>query len=328
MHLLTQPTCRRPHTFSGGHYSPVVSILIWVFVVLCGLAWSGCSPRKMMIRELTQAVDDALPAMETETDLDLVEKALPGQIKLLETLLVSDPQNDQLRVLLARFYGLYAFGFVEARVEEGELLGTMSRDAIADNRESLKRYYLKGAKYARQVLEERHPECIQGLKRSKSSALCFTETNLKDVPALFWYGFNLGNYVNRSRNSIRALAKANLAKLVMEHVTILDPSYFHGGAHLFLMNYYASRPTTMGGNLQRADHHRNALRAITGETFLLSDLFYARYFLPQRQARSEFENTLDRVVADASRTDAYPLLNAVAAKRAVIYLDAVDRLFE
>jgi len=282
-----------------------------------------------MIRELTQTVDDALPVMETETDLDLLEKALPGQIKLLEALLVSDPHNDQLRVLLARFYGLYAFGFIEARLEEGELLGTLSRASIANTRESVKRYYQKGASYAREVLEERHPACIQGLKkRSKTSAVCFAETDLKDVPALFWYGFNLGNYVNQSRNSIRALAKANRAKIVMEHVIQLDSSYFYGGAHLFLMNYYASRPGTMGGNLQSADRHRQALGFITGDMFLLSDLFYARYFLPQRQARSEFESTLNRVVLEAPRTDDYPLLNAVAAKRAVIYLDAVDRLFE
>lgn len=281
-----------------------------------------------MIREMAQVVDDALPTMETETDLDLVEKALPGQIKLLEAFLVSDPHNDQLRLLLARFYGLYAFGFVEARVEEGELLGTLSRASVSHLRESLKRYYRKGTDYARQVLEDRHPACIDGLKRSKTAAVCFAETGLKDAPALFWFGFNLGNYVNQSRNSIRVLSKANLAKLTMQQVLILDPSYYHGGAHLFLMNYYASRPGTMGGNLQSADLHRTALDSLTGDMFLLSDLFYARYFLPQRQARTEFEDTLNRVVREASRSDAYPLLNAVAARRAVIYLNAVDRLFE
>ena len=302
--------------------------VVWVVILLMTIAAAGCSPRKMMIRELTQAVDDALPAMETETDLDLVEKAFPGQIKLLETLLVSDPHNDQLRVLLSRFYGLYAFGFVEARLEEGELLGTMSRASISDLRESLKRYYLKGADYARQVLEERHPECINGLKRSKASAGCFVETDGRDVPALFWFGFNLGNYVNQSRNSIRALSKANLAKMTMEHILTLDPSYYHGGAHLFLVSYYSSRPKTMGGNLQRADEYRKALRELTGEMFLLSDLFYARYFLPQRQARDEFENTLDRIIREAPKSESYPLLNAVAARRAAIYLEAVDRLFE
>jgi len=281
-----------------------------------------------MIRELTQAVDDALPSMETETDLDLMEKALPGQIKLLETLLVSDPHNDQLRLLLARFYGLYAFGFVETRLEEGELLGTRSRDSISDLRESLKRYYLKGADYARQVLEERHPECVEGLKRSKRATVCLAETGLNDASALFWFGFNLGNYVNQSRNSIRALSKANLAKMTMEHVLTLDPSYYHGGPHFFLMIYYSSRPGTMGGNLDMAERHRKALGSLTGDMFLLSDLFYARYFLPQSQARSEFENTLNRIVREVSKSEAYPLLNAVAAKRAAIYLDAVDRLFE
>ncbi|CAB5102252.1 hypothetical protein D3OALGB2SA_1908 [Olavius algarvensis associated proteobacterium Delta 3] len=310
------------------HCRCVAPGLVWIVALLLTLTVSGCSPRKMMIRELTRAVDDALPAMETDTDLDLVEKALPGQIKLLETLLVSDPHNDQLRLLLARFYGLYAFGFVEARVEEGELLETMSRASLSSLRESLKRYYRKGADYARQVLEARHPSCVEGLQRSKTSTVCFAETEPEDVSALFWFGFNLGNYVNQSRNSIRALSKANLAKMVMQHVVTLDPSYYHGGAHLFLMNYYASRPGTMGGNLQSADMHRKVLESLTGDMFLLSDLFYARYFLPQRQARTEFENTLNRVVREASRSDDYPLLNAVAARRATIYLNAVDRLFE
>ena len=62
----------------------------------------GCSPRKLMVAEFGELIRTGLPAVEQEDDLDLLARSMPAHIKLLETLLASDPANRELLVLLAR----------------------------------------------------------------------------------------------------------------------------------------------------------------------------------------------------------------------------------
>ena len=71
----------------------------------------------------------------------------------------------------------------------------------------------------------------------------------------------------------------------MIRVLEIDPSYYHGGAHLFLMIYYASRPPMMGGRPEAAMSHYRSLKALQGEDFPMADLFYARHYLLRAQDR-------------------------------------------
>ena len=114
----------------------------------------------------------------------------------------------------------------------------------------------------------------------------------------------------------------------MKRVLEIDPDYYYGGAHLFLMVYYASRPPMMGGNLDAAGTHYGDLIKLQGDMFLLADLFYARYYLQQKQERTSFETSLKRIVKEADADVPYRMLNQVAARRAVTYLKAQDLLFD
>jgi hypothetical protein len=152
-------------------------------------------------------------------------------------------------------------------------------------------------------------------------------TTATDVPALFWYGFHLGGHINLNRDSIRAVSKAHLVEKTMLRVLELQPSYYYDCAHLVLMVYYASRPPSMGGDPEAALKHHRALNAASGSQFLLNDLLYARYYLYQIQDRKTFEQILSGMGDRAEAITEYRLFNAMAARRAGIYLDAVDRLF-
>ena len=77
----------------------------------------SCSPRTLIVRQMTDMVDTGITAFERDSDLDLVEKAMPANIKLLEAMLVNSPDERRLATLIARMYGSYGFGFVETRLE-------------------------------------------------------------------------------------------------------------------------------------------------------------------------------------------------------------------
>jgi tetratricopeptide (TPR) repeat protein len=291
----------------------------------------ACSPRTLIVRQMTDMVDAGITAFERDSDLDLVEKAMPANIKLLEAMLANSPDERRLATLIARMYGSYGFGFVETRLEAalfGAPLQSVAEPDIGSLKDQLNRTYEKGMDYALDALDERKPGARLAFARLDTIAPYLERLDKNDVAPLFWYGFNLGAWVNRNLDSIRAVSRAHVARKVMERVLELDPAYNHGGAHLFLMAYFGSRPPMMGGSQEKALYHYQQLKQIAGDDFLLADLFYGRFCLRQQQDREGFVDLMQRILDHPPTDSDTALYNAIAGRRAGIYLAAVDDFFE
>ena len=291
----------------------------------------ACSPRTLIVRQMTDMVDAGITAFERDSDLDLVEKAFPANIKLLEAMLVNSPDDHRLATLIARMYGSYGFGFVETRLETA-LFGDLGQGGgepdIASLKDQLNRTYEKGMDYALDALDKKVPGARPAFAKIGTIAPYLERLDENDVAPLFWYGFNLGAWVNRNLDSIRAVSRAHVARKVMERVIELDPAYNHGGAHLFLLAYFGSRPPMMGGSQEKAIDHYHRLKEIAGDDFLLADLFYGRFCLQQQQDREGFVDLMQRIIDQPATDRDMALYNAIAGRRARIYLAAVDTLFE
>jgi hypothetical protein len=307
-------------------------IVLAVPVILALAAvWTGCSPRKLMVRQFVQMIESGIPAIEQEQDLQLLAQSMPAHIKLLETVLANDPQNVDLMLLLARLYGGYAFAILETELEARRFgLPSVAALAIAPDQleTAVVRNYRKGAAYALQALETRHQKAGERLSRLKSSKAFIAALRRSDVPALFWYGFNLGGYIQHRLDSVEAMAKTHLVEKTMRRVVALDEAYYHGSAHLILMAYYASRPAVLGGNPERSRAHMERHFIVAPESMMMRSLYWARYALVQQQARSEFIRRLSQVADEARADQKLDMLGSVAAVRARIYLKAQDNFFE
>jgi hypothetical protein len=270
-------------------------------------------------------------AMEADDDLDMLQQALPANIKLMEALLASEPRNERLLVLLARLYGSYTFLFLDGRIEAYPS-ATTRPEAAAVPLTSLKdravRYYGKGLDYALRALKVRYPLAGERLHRVADAGPFIQSMQAKDLPALFWYGFNLSGLINHNRDSVATVARGHLVEKSMRRVLQLQPDFYHGSAHLILMGYYASRSPLMGGDPGRAREHYRQLKTMHGDSLLLPDLFYARYVLVQQQDRDQFEQLLSAIKTSEDPDPRFRLFNQVARQRASVYLSQADRLFE
>jgi hypothetical protein len=200
------------------------------------MALAACSPTTVIVRQMTDLVDDGMIAFERDDDLDLIEKAIPANIKLLEVMLANSPDDCRLITLLSRFYGSYAFGFAETRLEKALYLdppaGT-SGQSVDRIKDQVNHYYEKGLGYALTALEKNEPGATEAFNKVNTIAPYLDRLDRKSVAPLFWYGFNLGAWVNRNRDSIRAVSRAHVARKVMERVIDIDPAYNHGGRPSF-----------------------------------------------------------------------------------------------
>lgn len=293
----------------------------------------ACSYRKMMINDVADMAGIALVRFENEyTDLALLEAAAPSLLVNLEALLANDPQNPQMLVLLSKAYFSYTYALKE--IEWEEIMLGLADPSVSETRASrvkaeVGRFYARGIDYALKALSIRYPDALDHLGNVRKADAFIQEMDADDVPAMFWYGMNLSAYINLNQDSVKAVSKLHLAVSVMKRVLELDPDYYYGCANLNLMTVFASVPPMLGGDPARALQYYHRQKEQIGDTFLLLDLQYARYYLYQIQERRLFEATLDRIMKKAREDQTrYALLNEVAARRAALYLRAADRLFQ
>lgn len=298
-------------------------IVLCVLLISC-VGWS-CSVRKIAFNEFADILESGISGMESDDDLEMTRDAFPATIKMLESFLINDPGNPNLLLLLSRLYASYTFGFLESDVEQ--FLADEKDDNLDLMRSRLKKYYLKGADYAFQNLIKTYPACLKELAKLESLDRCLLRVDKLNLPSLFWYGFNLGAYVNQSFDSIAAVAKAHTVKKIMERVIQLDEAYFNGAAHLFLLVYYAGRSKMMGGDPVQALHHYNRLQAVNKYRFLLGDLYYARFYLVQIQNKSAYLTTLQQIADYQEQSSPVKLFNAIAKRRVPIYIKMKSQYF-
>ncbi len=158
------------------------------------LVFGACSPRKLAVHEMAGMVETGMTALEQDDDLDMLEQALPANIKLLEIFLASSPEDVNLLTVLARSYGSYNFMLMEPRFEDTQFRALFS-DASEDIdtealhlKQKVSRYYQKGAAYALKALEIRRPGCRTALKKVARDRSFYAETKYKRCadPLLVW----------------------------------------------------------------------------------------------------------------------------------------------
>ena len=280
-------------------------------IFFLSLIMVNCSVQKLAVRSMSGILDNSMIALFGETDLDLAEKAIAADLKLLEGLLKTDPNNDKLLLMVSQGFGAYALGFVE--------------DEYPERAEKL---YLRGKGYGLRILTGN-----KNFDRALSKPIGDFEKSLqsfdhKDVPALFWTANNWASWINLNFSNPSALADLPRVQLLMKRVIQLDPSYFYGGAHLFFGTIYAARPPILGGNMKLSKEHFDKCFAFSQEKFLLPYVYFAKYYLTREFDEETFTSTLEKVLKTAD--DILPgqqLPNAIAKKKAAKLLEKKVDLF-
>jgi hypothetical protein len=274
------------------------------------LAFAGCI-RTLAVSTVGGIADDGFEAFTSERDLEFAGQALPGNLKLLEVMLKSDPDNVRLLRLLSQGYASYSLAFLEG-----------TDDARA------KDFYMRSRDFGYRIMRQ---------DAALSKALDGTPDDLKselakrgkdDVPGVFWSAFGLGSYIQLSLQDPSALADLPKAEIMMEFVARVDSSYYYGGSHLFLGTLAGMRPQMLGGNPEKSKAHFETAIKISGGKFLMTYVYYASSYAVQTQNEDLFTELLTKV-RDAS-PDILPefrLANMIAKKKAEALLAKKSDLF-
>jgi hypothetical protein len=260
---------------------------------------AGCI-QTIAVSTVGNIAEEGFSAITEERDLEFAEKALPGNIKLLEVMLKSDPENEKLLTLISEGYSSYALAYLEDSVQD------RARD-----------FYARGRDYGLRMLrkDKEIAKALDGTPDDLKNALAGKGKDL--VPAAFWTAFGWGSFILLSQGNADAIGDLPRAQFLMEFVAKHDSAYYFGGAHLFLGTLYGSRPKMLGGDPERAKMHFETALRLNGGKFLMTYVYYARSYAVQTQNEEFFAELLAKV--DAASLDVLPefrLANAIAKQKA------------
>jgi TRAP transporter T-component len=282
--------------------------LFLIFLLI--LPFSGCF-QQIAINSLGDLLDNGFAVLNEEPDLKIAETSIESDLKLLESVLRSNPQDEHYLLLACMGYSSYALGFVED-----------------DDPQRASLFYRRGMDYGMQILKH-NDKFARSLKKGPEEFQ--TSLGILDrdkVPAVFWTAIGWGSYISLNLTDPDAIADLPRVEAMMKYVLGIDSSYYYGGAYFFLGTIYGSRPQLLGGDTLLSRRYFNKSFEQCKERFLLPYVYFARTYAVQIQDRQLFEKTLSFI--DSVSIDAFPqtrLVNAIAKKKAVHLRTMADELF-
>lgn len=282
-----------------------------VLLGVLALASSGCGLRTFAVRSTAGLIEAGAPSFQREADLDLAREALPSQLKLLESLLESDPANPALLKSLAEGFTAYAFLFVEE-----------------ERPDRARELYRRALGYALRLAElDPSLASLQALSPEALDA-ALGRTTRRSVPGLYWSAYAWSAWANLAKDDPEALSGLPKAARLMKRVLDLDPDFQFAGADLWFGVYYSARPQIAGGDLARSRAHFEASLQRTGDGFLLAKTLFAKWYAVAALDEDLFRRLNEEVLS--ARPDALPqarLANEAAKRQSKKLLEKIHELF-
>ena len=265
-----------------------------------------------------------------EPDAVLAEQALAGNLKLIEGVVATYPDDRELLQMAAMARGNYAFAFVQDDLEACRI--ALPGDRAQHDRllARVMASYRLGRAYAERALRQNEAFAakvgsgpLDELSKDRF-ADALTTLDAEDAPALFWLAFNWGGAVQAALDPGSATQLPKL-ELMSQRVLALDPTVFYGvGPHLMAGVLNGFRSPALGGRPDVAARHFD--EALRQGDLALPEVLKAQWVHAQTEQAEAFKKTL-RAVIDKPIRPERALLEVIAKKKACRLLANLDAYF-
>jgi predicted anti-sigma-YlaC factor YlaD len=296
----------------------------WSVIVPACLLLAGCSVRQLAIKQLGAALaESAGGAFAAEEDVEFAGQAVPFSLKLIESLILEQPENTDLLTAAAAGFTQYSYVWVQQPADfiEDEDFAQAQRD-----RARAKAFYLRAHRYAMRGLDAAHPGLAARLAGDSQAALDAT-TN-EDLPLLYWAAASLGSAISLGKTEPELVARQTQFAALLDRAYALNPDWDDGAVRELKIAYELSRPGGGADAFERVRRQFDRLVELGNGLRASPFVSLAESVSVQQQNRQEFIELLNRALAiDPDRTPAHRLANVVAQQRARWLLERVDELF-
>ena len=267
---------------------------------------SGCM--KMAIRMSPEIFENMSGSVFEECDSDLAEKAIPGNLKILEGLLKNDPDNPELLRILSMGFCGYSILFVEN-----------------DDKERASALYYRAATYGLQSIGINKK--LESIEQEELNTI-LNGISKKNINSLLWATVSWSSWINLNLHKPAVLSQLGMVKSCIDKLEDTNPHEFYGLPYLLKGIYLSARSPMLGGNYEKSkEYFDNALLSGNRKLFL-TQYYYARYYCVGTQNKELFISLLNEIIKS---TEQYPdelcLINMAIRQKAEILLESLDDFF-
>jgi tetratricopeptide (TPR) repeat protein len=285
------------------------------------LVSAACSPKKMGISRMADALSSTATAFSRDNDPEFVRLAAPSTLKMVEMLLDDNPTHPGLLMTACGGFTQYAYGFLQV---EAEMLEPSTGAPAQELRSRASGMYVRARDYCGRALEVRHPNARQALARDPLPLLATTVR--ADVPALYWTAVAWGGELTLADNQLVRLAELGAVRALLTRALELDEAWERGAIHEALIAL-DGLPFLLGGNAARARAHFERAVALAKGESAFAYVAMAVCVAQPAGDRAEFQRLLRAAIAIQPSPPSLRLANLIAQKRAKVLLSRIDRLF-
>lgn len=281
-------------------------IYIFVFIIIVSFTGSGCV--KYALRSSEALFINISKSLFEECDPDLAQKSIPANLKLLEGILKSDPENSELLRLLSMGFCGYSMLFVEK--EDPERASDL---------------YLRAFEYGLRALNYRgNPYEIDQHTANELLAVYRAE----NAETFLWMTISWNLWINNNLDDPSAVSQIGLARLFIDKIAESDSDIFYGLPYIMKAISLSARSPLLGGNYETAEHFFKKAVDISNGRFFLPGYYYARYYCVGTQKRELFISLLNEIIrGEPKALNDVCLINRVTQDKAKILLDEIDEYF-
>ena len=283
-----------------------LTLLLFLTVLL------GCSPVKYSVGHvMVPLLDNSREAAYLSNDTRTFGDAVPSSLFLLEGMIRTDPKNADLRQNTAMLYFFYSFAYME---EEDPDYASLLYD--------------KGLHHAWTALSAK---CDLPMDRGisfREFEKLVPSIGKDQVPMTVWAAICWSQYISLHLDQTSVIRDIPKVQALLDRAIELDGTFFEGMPHLLQGSLHAFKPKIMGGDTDASAASFEQAFAIGGNSFLLAQYFYARYYTYRMMDVELFTKTLEGVInAEPVPDDPYRLLNMIAIEKSLKLLEEADDLF-
>src|SRR6478672_55936 len=292
----------------------------WIAIVIA-ITVAGCSPKKMGISRMADALSSTASAFTRDNDPEFVRQAAPSTLKMVEMMLEDSPTHPGLLMTACSGFTQYAYAFLQSDADVADPSTQSAKDLKARGAAM----YDRARGYCLRALEIRHPGAAKGLQGDPKAVL--PAMTASDVPALYWTGVSWGGGLLLSTNPLPRIGELATVRALLTRALQLDETWEGGTIHEAMIAT-ESLPVLLGGSAARARDHFNRAVALSNGESAFAYVALATGVAQPAKDRGEFERLLRAALAiDVSKRPSIRLANLIAQRHARYLLSQSSKLF-
>jgi hypothetical protein len=247
---------------------------------------SSCSSvQKWAVRRSSPVFHKAGEQLTKEDSWEFFKNSAPGNLKFLELVYLTDPDNMTLLPTVIKAHAGYAYAVPETLAFEDDLKGVES-----NHKKEAIHHYTRALDYGVHYLGKRDisKDDLLNLPEEKLLKKLKSETDKDDLVAMAYMAQSWASLINLQKDDVALVSQIPRVKIIFDYVCKMRPDIENGICDIFFAQYEASRPRMVGGNPEKARELYLAAMKKYPQHLLISVNFIQFILVPSMEAE-EYE---------------------------------------